>query len=115
MSGTESGSPIQTVSLSGQTSNGTLSIPAGYQIISVVIRNTTGNAITGGLRIGTTGGAVDVVVALAVAGSALQAVADATLLKRVFSASVAQILFLEAVTLWNGASLNTTVTIAPFV
>lgn len=88
------------------TANGTLSVPPGFCISQIVIENTTANAITGGLRIGTTDGGIDVVVALTVAGNALSIVPDATLLKRLFSTSAAQTLYLQAVTLWNSASLN---------
>ena len=105
----------QQITLTGQTANGTVTIPAGYQILSIVVRNTTANAITGGLRIGTTAGATDVVVALTVGASALTLVSDAAMLKRAFSVSSAQTLYLEAVVAWNSASINTTITLAPFV
>lgn len=86
--------------------NGTLSAPPGFCITQIAIENTTANAITGGLRVGTTDGGVDVVVALAVAGSALTFITDAALLKRVFSTSAAQTLYLQAVAAWNSASIN---------
>jgi hypothetical protein len=88
------------------TSNGTAVIPKGYAIEQIVINETGGNAITGGLKIGTTSGATDVVVALAVGASSLQVILDATLLKRVFSFSADQTLFLQAVAAWNSASID---------
>lgn len=88
------------------TANTTASIPAGYIIQEIVIENTTANAVTGGIKIGTTSGATDVVVAFAVGANALSVVPDATILKRVFSMSSAQTLFIQAVTLFNSASLN---------
>lgn len=101
-----------TSKLTAVTSNTTITIPANYYIVGVVVNNSTANAITGGLRVGTTNGGVDVVVALAVAGNALQAIPDATLLKRFFSTSVDTTLFIQAVTLWNSASLNLTFLLA---
>lgn len=93
-------------SLAAMTANGTVTIPAGHMIQHVVIQNTTGNAITGGIRVGTTNGGTDVVVAVAVGASALFAVLDATILKRVFSLSVDTTLYVQAVVAWNSASLN---------
>lgn len=94
------------LTVSAQTANGTVSIPAGYRIDSIDIQETAGNAITGGIRIGTTNGGVEVAVAIAVAGSALVSVTDAAILKRFFSASVATTLYIQTVTLWNSASVN---------
>lgn len=88
------------------TSNATVSIPSGNVIQHLVIQNTTGNAVTGGIRIGTTDGGVDVVIAVAVGANALFSVLDATLLKRVFSMSGSTTLYIQTVTLWNSSSLN---------
>lgn len=97
---------VQVVALAAVLANTTVSIPPGYMIVGLSVRNTTANAVTGGVRIGTTDGGVDVVVALAVAGSAILGVPDATILKKYFSASAATTLFIQTVTLWNSASLN---------
>lgn len=86
--------------------NTTVSIPSGNIIQHLVIHNATANTVTGGIRIGTTDGGVDVVVAVAVGANALFCVLDATLLKRVFSMSGATTLYIQTVTLWNSASLN---------
>lgn len=88
------------------TANTTAVIPAGYIIDAIVINNTTGNAVTGGIKIGTTSGGTDVVLALAVGANSLQTVPDATILKRVFSMSVDTTLYIQTVTLWNSASLD---------
>lgn len=88
------------------TANATVSIPAGNVIQHLVIQNSTANAVTGGIRIGTTDGGIDVVVAVAVGANALFSVLDATLLKRVFNMSGATTLYLQTVTLWNSSSLN---------
>lgn len=89
-----------------QAANFTLTVPNGYAIARIYIEETSGHAITGGLKIGTTSGATDVVVAQAVAASSLNFVTDATLLKRIFSTTADQQLFLQAVTAWNSAVIN---------
>lgn len=103
---------IQTI-LIGATSNSTMTIPAGYGILSAYVRNTTANIVTGGIKIGTTSGATDVVVALAVGASAYLKIPDATLLLGAFSSSVSQTLFVQAVVSWNSASINVTMNLAP--
>lgn len=97
---------VLTVQTLAVVANTTVSIPAGYQILAISMRNTTANAVTGGIRIGTSDAGIDVAVAIAVAGSAIIGVPDATILKKYFSSSVATTLFVQAVTLWNSASLN---------
>lgn len=87
-------------------SNGTLVIPAGHSIRQLDIIETANAAVTGGIKVGTTDGGIDVVVALPVAGLSLQSVLDATLLKRVFSLTSNTTLHVQTVTLWNGASVN---------
>lgn len=91
--------------------NGTLTIPAGYVLEQIVIENTTANAVTGGIRVGTTDGGAQVVVAQAVAASALLRIAQAAILLGVFSTSADQILYIQAVTSWNSAILNIFATI----
>ncbi len=97
--------------LSAATSNGTLTIPAGYALESIIVENTTANAITGGIKIGTSSGGTQVVTAQAVAGSALLKVAAADISLGVFSTSADQILYIQAVTSWNSASINVWMTI----
>ena len=84
----------------------TLSIPPGWAIERIHFAETAGSAVTGGIRIGTSSGAADVVAAQAVGANALDTIADAALLKRVFSRSAAQTLHVQAVTDWNDASLE---------
>lgn len=99
-------SPVQVINLTGVTGNTTATIPAGYAIVDVFVQNTTANAITGGIKVGTTSGAIDVVVALAVGANAVTAVAQAALLLKVFSMSATQTLFIQTVTSWNSASVD---------
>lgn len=83
-----------------------VSIPANAVLRAIYIRNTTANAVTGGINIGTTAAGSDVVSAFAVAGNGLLVInPGATLLKQYFSATASQQLFISAVTAWNSASL----------
>lgn len=88
------------------TANTTTVIPAGYSILQIVVENTTGNAITGGIRIGTTNGGVDVAIAVAVSANSLFVIPDSTLLKLIFSLSSNTTLYVQAVTLWNSSNIN---------
>jgi hypothetical protein len=82
------------------------SLPPGARLAGISYRNNTANAVTGGLKIGSTAGGTDVVAAHAVAGSAVGHIPEASLLKRFFSFTSRQILYLDAVTAWNSASLD---------
>ncbi|MFL5259296.1 MAG: DUF2793 domain-containing protein [Hyphomicrobiales bacterium] len=88
------------------SANTTLSIPAGWAIDKIHYAETAGNAVTGGIKIGTSSGGSDVVSAQAVGANALDTVADGNVLKKVFSRSSAQTLFVQAVTAWNAASVE---------
>jgi hypothetical protein len=98
--------PVRNTNTLNVATNTTIIIPAGMSILQIIVENTTGNALLGGLKIGTTNGGVDVLVALAVSGSSVQAISDAALLKKVFSTTVDTTLYIQAVTAWNSASLN---------
>ena len=86
--------------------NSTSIIPAGYSILQVIVREKSGAAITGGLKIGTTNGGVDVCVALVVTANSIQAISDSQLLKSVFSATVDTTLYIQAVVAWNTANID---------
>ena len=86
--------------------NGTLLVPMGCSIQSITILNTTANAITGGLRIGTTSGASDVVASIAVPANGIIEVNNADILKKIFSNTANQTLHIQAVTAWNSASIR---------
>ena len=92
-------------SVRGAVSNTTTVIPAGYAISSIYIANSTANAVTGGIKIGTTSGATDVVVAQAVGANVLIPISDDTILKNLFSMSTDQTLYIQAVSSWNSANL----------
>lgn len=97
---------LQTFKLASVIANDTAVLPIGFRIDSIDIRNNTANAITGGMRIGTTDTGIDVAVAVAVGANVLVLVPDTTILKRLFSTTTTQTLFLQAVVSWNSASLD---------
>lgn len=96
----------QTLDLFGVAANTTVSIPAGYAINRITYANTTANAVTGGVKIGTTSGGTDVVAAQAIGANALGTVRDSALLLDIFSRSSSQTLYVQAVTDWNSASID---------
>lgn len=81
-------------------------IPPGAYIQMVIIQNTTANAVTGGVSLGTTANGTDIVAAQAVGANGLVFVTDATLLKRVFSTTVSTVLHAAPVTSSNTANLT---------
>lgn len=97
---------LQVQTITGLTANDTITIPAGCSIQSMTIVNTTANAITGGVRVGTTDGGTDVVVALATGANAIIGIPDATILLKLFSTTVDTTLYIQAVVAWNSANIN---------
>lgn len=89
-------------------------LPAGTFIQHIIVNNTTANAVTGGIKFGTTAGATDVVSALTCGASCLTFVADSALAKRVFSSTASQKIFVNAVTSLNNASLDITIVYGRF-
>lgn len=100
-----------TITLTGITGNNSFIIPAGYSISQIVVRNTTANEVIGGLKFGTTDGATDIVLALTTGANALLAIADVDILKKVFSFTLAQTVFVNAVVSWNSANISIYVTL----
>ena len=82
--------------------NGQLVIPAGVLLRRIYFRNRTANAVTGGIRVGTSAAGTQVVTAQAVAanfiGSVLPTIENYQ--------AAAQTLFIEAVTAWNSAQVD---------
>jgi hypothetical protein len=108
-------SDLNSVRLTAVTNDTTFVVPAGYMIEAIAIRNTTANAVTGGIKIGTTSGGTDVVAAQAVGANALVVITDASILLRYFSATLNTTLYLQDVTAWNSASLEVWVSLRPAV
>lgn len=79
----------------------THAIPAGGRISSIILKNTTTNAVTGGIKIGTTSGGEEVVATVAVGSGAY---IDCTLVKNLFETKTS--LYINAVTDWNGAYID---------
>jgi len=102
------------ISNDGKTDDFTFIVPAGHYIRDIIIVNNTANAITGGLKFGTTSGATDVVTTVAVGANATTFVLDSALSKRLFSKTVAQTVFVQDVTAWNSANVDVTVIIGRF-
>ncbi len=88
------------------TLDGTFSIPKGYYIESITFENTTANAVTGGIKIGTTSGGTEVIVAQPVGANELVEVNNHDILKSIFSLTASQTLYIQAVTAWNSADVN---------
>lgn len=95
------------IAVVGATGDSTPTLPAGYGMRWVYIRNNTANAVTGGIRIGTTGGGTDVVTALAVGANAYTGIAPTI----TGFAATATTLHIEAVTSWNSANLDIIITL----
>ena len=91
------------------TAAGTFVVPVGNAIVAIYFVGNNANAVTGGIKVGTTVGGTQVVAAQAVAGNSFVAVADSALLLKLFSKTVAQTIYFDAVTAWNGASVDVTV------
>lgn len=85
------------------TAAGTVILPQGAVIERIYIRNKTANAVTGGVKIGTTAGGVDVLAAGAVAASAV--VVYSPLIGACNTTDV-RTLFIDAVTAFNSAALD---------
>jgi hypothetical protein len=87
-------------------------LPANAYIDNIVINETAGNAVTGGVDIGTAASGAQIASAVAVGANALASIADTALLKRVFNSSgtpVAQQIFFTCHSACNSASLNVTI------
>lgn len=95
---------LKTTGLTAASSLGTL--PIGAVIQQIVVQNVTVNAVTGGIKIGTTAGGVDVVAAQPVGANALTSIASASIALQVFSTVATQQLFIDAVGAWNSANVS---------
>lgn len=107
-----------TLSLSpnpGKTAAFSFNVPAGYYTAQFFITNNTANAITGGLKFGTSAGGTDVITAIAVGANAVIHVPDATVLKRRYAKASAQTIFVDAVTAWNSANIDLDVILVKYI
>lgn len=90
-----------------RTSASTFTLPSGHVLESIRVVNNTANAVSGGLKIGTTNGGADLVAALTVGANADVLVHRADMLKTFFApANAGRTVYFDAVTAWNSASLD---------
>ena len=88
-------------------------VPVNRKVRAIYIQNTTANAVTGGVNIGTTSGASDIASAVAVGANGLVTINAGGLSKQWFSATAAQTVFISDVSAWNSASLNVELLLNP--
>jgi len=86
------------------SSNATLAsaVPAGYEITSIIIEETSGNAVTGDVDIGTTNGGTEIVSSEAVGSNAL---VSATLIDTIYSLVSHQAVYITS-TNWGSATVS---------
>lgn len=87
--------------------NAQLNLPTYSEITRIYLCNRTTNAVTGGIRIGTSPGGTQVVTAQAVAGTADLPISVAPSVNAILA--TVQILYVEAVTAWNNALVDVVV------
>lgn len=97
------GSPIhRRIKVKRATANTSVTLPAYGALRRVYFFNHTANAVTGGIRIGTSAGGTQVVTAQAIAANALVEITPTI-------NALAQVdgtLYVEAVTSWNSAQVS---------
>lgn len=84
-----------------------VTLPGGTYIDRIIIQETSGASITGGIKIGTTSGGTQVAAALICASGCLTWVPDASISTRIFSANTP--LFIDAVSAFNSGRVNITI------
>lgn len=92
-----------------QTADFTVDVPPRFIVKSVSIANNSANAVTGGIKIGTTDGGTEVLTTVAVGANEMVAVDAADLTLSAFSTLTLQTLYIQDVTAWNSADLDVTV------
>jgi hypothetical protein len=94
------------------TNSRLVTIPSGSAITAVYLNEVAGNAVTGGINIGTTSGASDIASAVPVAANGNITINGAALLKTQFGNNP-QTLFVSAASSFNSAIINARVTFTP--
>lgn len=110
--GFSGGQNIFTVAVTALTATGTsasVTLPIGAYIHNIVLQETAGNAVTGGVDLGTAASGTQVASAVTLAGNGLVTLADTALLKRIFSTTASQGIFYTCHTNCNSSSVNMTV------
>ena len=88
---------------------GTVTIPKGACVKFIHLRNKTANAVTGGIKIGTTAAGTDVVAAAALAANAIVSVVPIAAGAGFVNTAAARVLYVEAVTAFNAATVDVAV------
>jgi hypothetical protein len=109
--GPDSGAVIVTTGVQTGTTNVVLgTLPAGAYVSSIIVVNSTANAVTGGIAFGTTANGTNIVAALTCAANCVAAApGNAVLAGSAFSATATTSLNAAAVTAWNNANVTITV------
>jgi len=98
---------LQTIKLTAVTAaNSQAFLPPNCMLESVTFFNTTANAVTGGIDMGTTNGGTDILSATAVGANGKVVVSGSQLSKQLFSETAFQQIFFTAHTGWNSAALD---------
>jgi hypothetical protein len=98
---------VSRLALAGVAGNASAIVPAGYVIDDIFIRETAGNAVTGGIKIGTTAGGTEITASIAVGANSFTRTFPATLTTSgPFSPTATQTIFFQAVTAWNSAIVD---------
>ena len=85
-------------------------LPANSYIDSIIVQETSGAAVTGGLDIGTATGGTQIVSALTCGASCLTYVLDSAIIKRAFSSTVPTAVWVQAHTNFtDGPAINVTI------
>lgn len=107
-------SVFSVISPQGQTADFiiNLSIIQAVQIMSIQVRETGGNALTGGFRMGSSLGANDIVAGQALGANGIVVIKDADISSKMPSLIGSRI-YCGAVTAWNGAVVNCTLIMGP--
>jgi hypothetical protein len=101
---TDGATPIHGVARTrGKTAAFTIPVPQGASIRDIHIMNNTANAVTGGIKIGTTAGGTDVLAAGAVAANALVSFVP---LIGAANPAASRTIYVDAVTAWNSANID---------
>lgn len=91
-----------TTTLTATTANTTATVKAGHVIKRIYIYNTTANAVTGGIKIGTTNGGTELISSITVGANDFCTLDTAYLLSTTSDTTI----YIQAVTAWNSASLD---------
>jgi hypothetical protein len=90
-------------------------IPANAYVKSILVVNSTANAVTGNISVGTTANGTDVVASLACGANCVASSPGTTALaKAVFSATASTALHAAAITAWNNANVTFSIVLGYF-